>query len=253
MSEASLLVRPLLSLAEVELRRDWLRATMRASPGAIVARRVEAVIERADASDPDAREALVSVALLFAAEGEQDWLGELRTEAEQQALYGLERMLRLQSPSSIPPPEPTAVPDYGRGRELTVGERRSLARQPNRRAFERLLLDPHPLVIRLLLGNPKLTENDVVRLIARRPVRRIALDELAQRSSWLVRPRVRRALVFQPGSPWWLVMPFLPLCPRPELVELVASPSLSGVVRTAACEWLERRPPLAPLETVTLH
>ena len=79
------------------------------------------------------------------------------------------------------------VPDYGRGRPLTLGERKSLARKPDRRMFDRVLRDPHPDVIALLLQNPRLTETDVVRLCSRRP----GVAEVLSRvfaSRWSLRP-----------------------------------------------------------------
>ena len=57
------------------------------------------------------------------------------------------------------------------GRPLTLGERKSLAKKPDRDLLERLLADPHPDFIRGVLRNPRLTEDDVVRFVARVPSR----------------------------------------------------------------------------------
>ena len=62
-----------------------------------------------------------------------------------------------------------AFPDFGRGRPLTLGERKSLARTHDRSLIQRVVRDPHPDVIRILLDNPSLTEPDVVRICASRP------------------------------------------------------------------------------------
>ena len=62
------------------------------------------------------------------------------------------------------------IPDFGVGRPLTLGERKSLARRPDRDLIARVMRDPNPDVIRILLNNPGLTESDVVRVCARRPV-----------------------------------------------------------------------------------
>ena len=136
------------------------------------------------------------------------------------------------------------MPDYGAGRELTLGERKSLARSPNRRAFDKLLADPHPLVLRQLLENPRLTEDDVVRIAARRPARPEVALSLARSPRWLRRPRVRMALLLNPGSPPSVVMPLLAACTRGELVEIVHSADSNKVLRATACELLARRPPL---------
>lgn len=136
------------------------------------------------------------------------------------------------------------VPDYGAGRELTLGERRSLARRPNRRSFDKLLSDPHPFVIRLLLQNPKLTEDDVVRLAARRPARLEVLREISQSLRWLSRSRVRLTVVLNPGTPPEIAIPLLPVCKRTELREVVKATESSLVLRATALELLERRPPV---------
>src|SRR6185369_16178692 len=147
-------------------------------------------------------------------------------------------------PRSVPPPDAAPVPDYGRGRDLTVGERRSLARAPTRRAFDKLLSDPHPLVIRQLLDNPRLTEDDVVRIAARRPVRPEAVTAIARAERWLKRPRVRLSILLNPGSPPSVAMPLLAACTRSELVEILHGADTSKVLRGTARELLARRPPL---------
>jgi hypothetical protein len=145
------------------------------------------------------------------------------------------------------------VPDYGAGRELTVGERRSLARSNNRRVLEKLLRDPHPLVLRQLLGNPRLTEDDVVRLAARRPLHSTIAPTLAECPRWLRRPRVRLTLLLNPGTPEPISMPLLAVCTRPELLEVVHGVDAPLTLRGAAQELLDRSPPLpkgAPSSTI---
>jgi hypothetical protein len=130
------------------------------------------------------------------------------------------------------------------GRVLTLGERRALARRPSRAAFDKLLRDPHPMVVENLLANPRLTEDDVVRMVARRPAYPSVLAEVARHPVWSQRARVRMALVQNPGTPVELAVPLVRLLIRPELNQLIAAPDLPAVVRAAAAELLERRPPV---------
>ncbi|MFB6265088.1 MAG: hypothetical protein ABEL76_15925, partial [Bradymonadaceae bacterium] len=53
--------------------------------------------------------------------------------------------------------------------EIPIGERRTLARRADVDVLKRLALDPSPLVIRNLLSNPDLTEEEVLRIASRRP------------------------------------------------------------------------------------
>ncbi len=119
------------------------------------------------------------------------------------------------------PDEEHRVPDYGRGRPLTLGERKSLARKPDRRMFDRVLRDPHPDVIALLLQNPRLTEPDVVRLCTRRPGVPEVLARFFASPRWSLRPAVRRALAMNPTAPTSVVAAVLPLLTPEELKTLI--------------------------------
>nr|MDQ2645499.1 hypothetical protein [Myxococcota bacterium] len=132
------------------------------------------------------------------------------------------------------------VPEYRADRELTIGERRSMARRPDRRLFEKLLADPNPLVIERLLENPRLTEDDVVRLAARRPAPVEAQLVLA-RTPWLSRRRVRLTLLQNPGAPPAVTVPLLALCTHTELRMLSKSFESAAIVREVAGELLSIR------------
>lgn len=236
--------RVVLGLPEVALRVEWLRDYLESTPSERAALELERMCEASERSDPGAREAVLALAILCARFAEESLVGRLRERAEQARLLSLGRLLRRAPPLSVRPGNEAPVPDYGTGRELTLGERKSLARAPSRRAFDKLLADPHPLVLRQLLENPRLTEDDVVRIAARRPARPEVALSLARSPRWLRRPRVRIALLLNPGSPPSVVMPLLAACTRGELVEIVHSADSNKVLRATACELLARRPPL---------
>ncbi|HEY2409874.1 MAG TPA: hypothetical protein VGI10_27905 [Polyangiaceae bacterium] len=241
------LKRVVLALPDVTLRARWLRDFLAGFEHIEQARMLNALCEDGERSDPLARETILSVALLFAALGECHLVQQLRAAAETRHLWSLERLLRrAPEPPHERPADTLPVPDYGTGRTLTVGERKSLARSPNRRSFDKLLSDPHPLVIRQLLSNPRLTEDDVVRMVARRPARLEVLTAIAQNGRWLSRGKVRLAIILNPGSPSAIAMPLLAVCTRGELVEALHSADSSGVLRSTARELLEKRPPLRP-------
>jgi hypothetical protein len=234
----------LLSLSDPVLRVAWLDERLQRWPAGEAARLLDRVCEESERSDPRAREALLAVAMLFAGLGASPRLEALRQQARAERLLGLDRMLRRGSKTACAAGHETAVPDYGAGRELTLGERRSLARRPNRRAFDKLLFDPHPLVIRQLLENPRLTEADVLGLVTRRPARLEVIAEIARSPRWLSRRRIRLAILFNPGSPTEITQPLLPICTRTELREILGSPDTAGLLRATAVELLERRPPI---------
>lgn len=126
------------------------------------------------------------------------------------------------------------VPDFGKGRPLALGERKSLARRRDRQLLARVIRDPHPDVIRILLENPALTQDDVVRLVARRPIHGDVLREVAACVRWVVRTEVRSALLKNPYSPLEVVLPLVPLANAAELAEIASSPELAIQVRILA-------------------
>ncbi|MCA9593506.1 MAG: hypothetical protein KC776_09360 [Myxococcales bacterium] len=244
------LKRLLLALSEPALRIGWLEEQLELWSVSEAATLLHGLCEESERSDPEAREALLSVVMLLAQRGDDALVQALREEAAGRRLLSLDRLVRA-GPAPVVVERPATelpVPDYGVGRELTLGERRSLARRPNRRAFDRLLSDPHPLVIRQLLQNPKLTEADVLRLVTRRPARLEVLREVVQYPRWLTRSRVRLSILLNPGSPPAIAIPMLSVCKRTELVEVLRGTDVSNVLRATALELLERRPPLAVVD-----
>jgi hypothetical protein len=221
---------------------------MQSHPLPKVAGALDEVCARAEQAEADARELLIAVVDLLA-EGDQIQFSQrLREEAAGSSLLSLGRLLRRPVTTSMRPPGPASsearIPDYGTGRTLTLGERKALARRPTRKVMEKLFADPHPVVIRTLLGNPKVTEDDVIRLAARRPNLPEVLAEVARSPRWSHRVRVRMAVVLNPDSPLELAIPLLALLVRPELKLVAAAAYLAPALRVAARDLLARRPPV---------
>jgi hypothetical protein len=248
MASADALVRATLSLGDATLRARYVAATVRAWPLERLAGALDALCERAEQAEAAAREVLVAVVDALNSEDMGPIVQQLREQAAGESLLALERLVRHPSRDLRPsaPPAESASPPHevprAQGRELTLGERKWLARRPDRETMQRLLADPHPEVIRRCLGNPRITEDDVVRLSAKRPGRSDVLAEVA-RSLWVRRPRVRLALVLNPATPVEIAMRTAGLLLRPELDLVARSPGVNPAVRALCLEHLERRPP----------
>lgn len=243
-TDADRFKRAVLALPDVRLRIDWLDQHVQHQPADVVAALLDVVIGESEISEPKAREVLVTIALWVAGAAREADLDSLRRAALEQRLLSLQRVIRRVPMPSLPPEtgEPR-VPDYGAGRELTLGERRNLARRSDRQRFDALLRDPHPMVVSELLANPKTTEDDVVRLAALRPARPTTIEALA-RTRWLTRRRVRMTVLLNPGSPPRVAVPLVGLCTRSELLELARGADVPVILRITANELAERRPPL---------
>lgn len=245
------LISTLLSLADPALRTQWLRQRLAQWPRDVAARTLQELIEQSESGQPDSKQVMFSVVATIVRDPDASLWRDLKAQAIENDLLSLQRLLRQDEPlaTSLDTDHEPPVPDYGAGRELTLGERRSLARRPQRKWLERLLQDPHPMVIELLLQNPKLTENDVVRVTTSRRARADILHAIVRAERWLSQTRIRWSLVMNPATPIPISVPLLFLCTRPELREARDASNLPLTVRSTAAELLQRRPPRKVLGT----
>jgi hypothetical protein len=249
---ADALIRATRSIPEAALRVAYIKSVIREGDVVDLAGVLDVVCSRAEQAEAAPREALVAIVDALQDPELAPVVQTLREEAVGVPHLALERLVRQPVSSAqgreVPKPEEDRIPDYGRGRPLTLGERKSLARRPDRAMTERLLRDPHPDVIRQLLVNPKLTEEDVLSLAARRPCRPDVLQEIARIPRWAHRPRVRMALVLNPDTPIDATAPLVGLLIRQELHLVATSTTVPGPVRALCLEHLDRRPP-SPFDT----
>lgn len=122
-------------------------------------------------------------------------------------------------------------------RPLTLGERKSLARSWKRDVLERLIADPHVDVVELLLRNPRLTEDDVLRIATARRASAGVLELILHNRRWACRQRVRRALLRNPRMPEASALRLVGLLNRAELRELSGDHRLPSSV----CFAIRRR------------
>ena len=161
-SPASTLARRCAALMDADMRVAYVRHALREmAPEEMVALVAELLRRRT----PAHADALLTVSLAL---GSAEVDAARTAAARRAAKDGLPDVVALLGSHEDATPElgELRVPDFGRGRPLTLGERKTLARRRDRQLLGRVLRDPHPDVIQVLLGNPALTEEDVVRLAA---------------------------------------------------------------------------------------
>lgn len=122
------------------------------------------------------------------------------------------------------------------GRPLTLGERKSLARTRHREQILLMVKDPHPDVVTILLGNPHVTETDVVRIAAARPAVPASLAIIAAHPRWSVRHAVKRALVWNPSTPLADAIRIATTLRPQELRELAVDPAVPEALRIHAAD-----------------
>lgn len=131
------------------------------------------------------------------------------------------------------------------GRPLTLGERKSLARTHKREDLLLLVRDPHPAVVEILLGNPHVTEVEIVKIASFRPAVPEALTKIAAHPRWSVRHAVKRALVMNPSTPLADAIRIATTLRTQELLELSTDPQLPEPLRRQCADLAasaQRRP-----------
>jgi len=166
-------------------------------------------------------------------------LAEVYRLAREEENDGVARLLMITKPQRGPV-EPESVHGDLELSQLTLGERKFLARGHDRVRLDRLLLDPEPSVVRNLLRNPHLTEQDVIRLAARRPTRTEIQKEI-HASRWGSRYRIRVALVCNPYTPTDLSLKLVGFLLRKDLRAVRNDGNLHELVREEAKRLLKKR------------
>ena len=167
----------------------------------------------------------------------------LYTAAVEQNLPAIARLFLVASPKGALPatlskqlgPERPLRPT---DRPMTLGERKALARTHRRDKLTLLVRDPHPQVVAIVLDNPHVTEQDVVKMAAARPAVPESLGLIASHARWSVRHAVKRALVLNPSTPLADAIRIATTLRSPELAELAADASLPEPLRRHASEIL---------------
>lgn len=234
--KATRLARRLAALSEPEMQElAFVRFIGATEPDEAVA--MLAVIERrGHAGGPPFDVALTAVArALTRGVLSYETLAALYAAAKAQGLEAVGRLFFSDDPSATPerPPDPP--------RELTLGHRKTLARSHDRDILQRLLHNPEPEVIEILLQNPKITERDLVALAARRPTDPEVQRRILTASRWIRRYAIKRALVLNPYTPLEISLRLLGLLQGGDLRLVSRSPTLPARLREAADERLEGR------------
>ncbi len=237
----------IVALADHPLRVAFARRELTRSTVPVFATAINEVHRRSEVGDEVGREVVAAFVPTIVDPQVVDKVWAARALAGTAALLSAARLLRGSTPEGHGLDQRTGAPTQNvvqnaAGKPLSLGERRALARRPSRATLDKLMRDPHPMVARIVLGNPRITENDVVRMAAYRPALAGVAAEVAM--AWSRSSRVRMALVSNPGVPPAVAIPLLALLSRPELHRVVRATDLSVVIRATAQTYHELRPPM---------
>ena len=125
--------------------------------------------------------------------------------------------------------------------EISLGARRSIARGDDHPVLERLLLDADPTVIQHLLVNPRVTEDDVLRITSRRPIAGSTLGLVYASRRFGSRSRVLLSLARNPYCPTDVAIAALARLPMEKLRQIERDATLHQTVRQHAADERVRR------------
>ncbi len=125
--------------------------------------------------------------------------------------------------------------------ELALGEKIALARIASRGVINVLRQQEHPLVVRALLHNPRLLEEDVLAIASAGGTPAGVLQTLAEDARFASRPAVQKALVQHHGTPAATALRILHGLGAQTLKELTHAPQVPTLVKLAAQRIISAR------------
>lgn len=183
-----------------------------------------------------------------------DWLVRLRQEDDYDTIATLYEAAAQAERESVlmllrDPPAHRALRNGARlpetrlplNRDVTLGERRSMARGQDRRFLERLILDPSPLVVEQLLANPAIRLSDVITIAARRPTLPELVLQVALAPKWFRESKIREAIVQNPFAATGLALKLMPTLNIHSLRKIRHAGDLHPAVHTFAKILVELR------------
>ncbi len=118
--------------------------------------------------------------------------------------------------------------------ELTVGEKIALARRAPRGVLGPLIRSDDTRVLRSVLGNPSLVEQDAVTIAGAPRASGEVLAYLSSHPKWGVRRPVRQALLRNPRTPVAVALKLVAALPQRELRQLIRVADVPKIVRVGA-------------------
>lgn len=125
--------------------------------------------------------------------------------------------------------------------QVPLGQKLALARRGSARLAGGLLADGHERVARVAVENARLTEAQVLRVLASASLSPKAIEVIGSHPKWSPLATVRAAIVRHPQSPLDLAFSLLPALPRCDLEDLAVLSEVRPELRSAIRKYLDGR------------
>jgi hypothetical protein len=124
---------------------------------------------------------------------------------------------------------------------LAIGEKLTLARRGPSRVAGAILVEGHAQAIKLALGNPLLTESQVLKVLARAGLPERVVAAIARHPRWSCQYNIRVSLVRHPHTPSGALLEFLPQLTLADLKSIVRLEELAPHLKKYLRDELLRR------------
>lgn len=128
-----------------------------------------------------------------------------------------------------------------RMQEMTLGEKISLARVASRGVINSLRRDESGMVVRALLQNPRLVEEDVIVIASSTRTPRPILEVISRDARWSSRPAIRKAIARHPETPLQTSLRLIQTMSDQDLKEILRAAHLPGLIRVSIQRLIESR------------
>ncbi len=207
---------------------------------------LDQIVRGAINSDPRSSAAMLSVTALLLGmgqEGREAWdeaLGRIY-EASAQEGRDLVTYLFLDLPPHRVLENRKSLQGPRFERDVSLGERKQMARGVDRGVIDRLLLDLDPSVLQKLCANPRIREQDILKVCTRRPNMPEALEEIVRSHRWLINGNVRFAVLCNPYAATGLGLKMLPTLRTQEIRDVARALDLHPAISQTAGRLLSLR------------
>lgn len=223
---------------EKELRASSLKEKLRGLEVEETAAILNLICTKAGAKNPSYVKAYNALpGLLRSLALSREDLLKLRAVARQNDYFELLQMIITLPPKKKPPDILESEQDPLL-KELTLGERKSLAKTLRFDLLKKLVREQDPAVIRTLLLNPRLTETEVLKIASLQPTSPEILEEIFRSPKWIARYRVKKAIVCNPFCPPSIALYLLKFMVVSDLREIARDENLHLAVHNAAHQLL---------------
>lgn len=125
--------------------------------------------------------------------------------------------------------------------QVTLGEKLALSRQASARVAGALIMEGHPRVVGPALGNPRLTEAQVLKVLANEKLAAPVVLAIARHPRWADLPNVMLALLRHPQTPVETSVRLMSHVTVRDLRALASLKTLSAFLRRTITRELEQR------------